>query len=79
MKKYVKPELFFESFELSQQIAACDYDSEHTNTTVEACTFTWDFNPEAKLFVKGNGDCEVTDYEDYCCHSSTDGISLFNS
>lgn len=26
MKKYVKPELFYESFELSQNIAACGWD-----------------------------------------------------
>ena len=33
MKKYVKPELFFESFELSQSIAACGIDVHHANTT----------------------------------------------
>ena len=29
MKTYVKPELYFESFELSQHIAACDLRLEH--------------------------------------------------
>ena len=31
MKTYVKPELYFESFELSQHIAACDLKLKHDN------------------------------------------------
>ena len=31
MKKYVKPELFFESYELSQNIAACGWDMKNQN------------------------------------------------
>ena len=49
MKKYVKPELIYESFELSQQIAACDYDSKNTSTN-EGCTFVWDVNPDVVIF-----------------------------
>ena len=39
MKKYVKPELIFESFEMTQQIAACQYDSNNTHDDA-ACKFT---------------------------------------
>ena len=31
MKNYVKPELFFESYELSQNIAACGWDMKNQN------------------------------------------------
>lgn len=40
MKKYVKPELFFESFELSQSIAACGIDVNLGDT--ESCNPTLD-------------------------------------
>ena len=31
MKKYVKPDLYFESFQLTQHIAACAYDMINSN------------------------------------------------
>ena len=31
MKPYVKPELYFESFELAQHIAACAWDMKNQN------------------------------------------------
>ena len=40
MQKYVKPELFYESFELSQHIAACGIDVNYANKI--DCTPTLD-------------------------------------
>lgn len=80
MKKYVKPELFYESFELTQQIAACDYDSNNTSTD-EGCSFTGvnkDFGVEMKIFLS-QGICDVI-AESYCYHNSTSGMfGVFNS
>ena len=78
MKKYVKPELFYESFELSQQIAACEFDSKNTNSDIYNCSFTWDNDPEWVVFVAGNGQCQA-EGESGCYHGSTDGFSIFNS
>ena len=80
MKKYVKPELFYESFELSQQIAACDYDSNNTSTD-EQCSFTGvnkDFNAEMSIFLK-EGICEIV-ADSYCYHNASSGtFGIFNS
>lgn len=79
MKKYVKPELFFESFEMSQQIAACDYDSYGTMSN-ESCTFTGlnpDFGTTMTIFLS-QGACEVV-AESYCYHNASTGWGVFNS
>ena len=79
MKKYVKPELFFESFELNQQIAVCEFDSENTLTNVDICTFrnlTWD---ETYYFTNSNVACDA-EAEGYCYQNSTSGpFGIFNS
>lgn len=79
MKKYVKPELFYESFELSQQIAACDYDSKNTLND-EDCSFTGynkDFETEMTIFVTSA--CNVI-AESYCYHNASPiSYGIFNS
>ena len=82
MKKYVKPELIFERFELSQQIAACAYDSQGTNQDVENCSFEG-FNKEfgefMTIFMDTVNGCDVIT-EDYCYYGSTGGyFGIFNS
>lgn len=78
MKKYKKPVIYFERFEMSQQIAACDYDSNNTSNDV-SCEFTGinkDFGVEMTIF---QGNCDVF-AESYCYHSSSSGYySIFNS
>ena len=79
MKKYVKPELIFESFEMSQQIAACDYDSNNTSSD-EGCRFTGinkDFGVEMSIFMT-QGVCDIV-AESYCYHNSSGGYGIFNS
>lgn len=76
MKKYVKPELFCESFELAQHIAACDYDSNDSHDDVKTCGFT---NGSEWFFTGDNKHCEV-EVEGYCyTNSSGDFFNLFNS
>ena len=83
MKKYVKPELFYEGFELSQQIAACDYDSEHTSAD-ESCTFTSDIDGTI-IFMSGCGGSTpdnkpIFRVETYCYHNSNiSPYGIFNS
>ena len=82
MKKYVKPELFYESFELSQQIAVCDYDHKGNQTDVTSCSFTGP-NPvtgvETAFFLDGVTNCAEA-VEGYCITNSANvNFNLFNS
>lgn len=78
MKKYVKPELFYESLELSQQIAACDFDSRNTAND-EGCSFTGDAGfGEMNIFLS-TPTCAVV-AESYCYHNASSGMfGIFNS
>ena len=81
MKKYVKPELMFESFELSQQIAACTYDIYNNTNTDEGCQFT---DGNQYIFMSGCGgnvgDTPVWQVENYCYHNgSSSPYGIFNS
>lgn len=83
MKKYVKPELFYESFELSQQIAACDYDHKGSLADVTVCGFTGPhpFKPGVytTFFLDGVAACAES-AEGYCITNSTNAnFNLFNS
>ena len=75
MKKYVKPELFYESFELSQQIAACDNDSKDTHSD-EGCTFIADWNPGVVIF---NHDKCNQPAESYCYHASSGSLYILSN
>ena len=78
MKTYVKPELYYESFELSQHIAGCnltlklgdvlDCTAEGTIGLVE--TTGW--------FVEANQSCQAP-VEDYCYTNSTTNLATINS
>ena len=76
MKKYVKPELIFESFEMSQQIASCDFDGDFNET---ACGFTGDngFGETVTIF-SSKPTCDTMP-ESYCYHNSSGGFGIFNS
>ena len=79
-KKYVKPELLFESFELSQQIAACEFDSGNTYADIN-CHFTGDnpVNGEPITIFLASIAC-TTKAESFCYHNGTGGYySIFNS
>lgn len=82
MKKYVKPELFYERYELSQHIADCAWEMQYKDK--EACKATadkdhWgDWNDT--LFTE-TLECDI-DYnaqQDYCYHAGEDGMNVFIS
>lgn len=78
MKKYVKPELFYEQFELSQHIAAC---SMALNHGADDCSLRED-SPEYDVFGELFADldvCEVLPPEDYCYEAGMGGSALFTS
>lgn len=87
MKKYVKPELFYEHYELSQHIADCAW--EWTNLTNEdVCSAVAD--PEKLPFGFGDFEyklftsdliCTVlsSEYENYCYQSGNEFANLFRS
>ena len=86
MKKYVKPELFYERFELSQHIADCAW--ELTNSTKETCFAVPDndYIPiEGNLFASQNNGCTWIasefggPYTEYCYQGSTEGANVFTS
>lgn len=71
MKKYVKPELFYENFELSQHIAACGIDVDLTNATQDTCaTLDKDFWPGlgGTTVFQENTSCAIaiSNIEVYC-------------
>lgn len=75
MKNYVKPELFFESYELSQNIAACGWDmvKDDDGNTRFLGDPEWG-NPQILVFNKSH-DCE-TILESYCYENSADNIGM---
>lgn len=72
MKKYVKPELFYERFELSQHIADCQWELKGFNTN--ACPAYPDANnPGAPvLFLADNTSCQYDDPQKYCYQPGVD-------
>ena len=82
MKKYVKPELFFESFELNQQIAACEFDlvqGTFNSSQKNDCAYAWDHDPTDIVIFISNKAC-TTLVEEYCYQNSTDSFNQpFNS
>ena len=82
MKKYVKPELIFESFEMTQQIAVCDFDLVESTLSDTTCAFEGELLPgDTKIiFLDGGKGCKITDIEDYCEHNGSSGtVIVFNS
>ena len=80
MKAYVKPELFYEHFELSQHIAACAWDLNLANEDV--CGFQVDTSlennyPADTVLLTGERSCNFDG--PYCYMSSTGGLNTFNS
>ena len=83
MKKYVKPELVYERFELTQHIADCAW--ELTNATKETCSAQADpdYLPGfPNLFMSDTNGCILipgTNYQNYCYHDGTQGVNVFAS
>jgi len=83
MKKYVKPELFYERYELTEQIAACAWDM---NSQERACSATGSGGfTDWVIFTDGIDDCKLkvesgtSGNEIYCYYPQESGKSTFNS
>ena len=83
MKKYVKPELFYERFELSQHIAVCAWDMNLSNK--ESCNAAADTSliPDLAgetLFMSSSA-CSLNPdtYKDYCYHNGMSSANAFRS
>lgn len=90
MKKYVKPELFYEHYELSQHIADCAW--EWVNLTNEAIcaaepdevknpVWTPGFDKADYMLFSNNQVCTFLSdwYTDYCYQSGAAHANLFKS
>lgn len=82
MKKYVKPDLYYENFELSTHIATCAWDMTNLKSK-EECSAQADeeflgFN-NVSLFNNERCDIGDPDYEDYCWTNGSVGANVFNS
>ena len=83
-KSYVKPELFYESFVLSQSIAACGIDVKIANTTDCTPQLDPDFwnGMSDKVFNNDRADCsmDISAIDVYCYTVGTsEAGKLFNS
>ena len=72
MKKYVKPELFYEQFEMARHIANCGWELHVAN----ACVAKPDVNEWGDytqlLFASEGQGCTVTNVQDYCYQNGSD-------
>lgn len=80
MKKYIKPELFYERYELAQHIADCQWEMTQADKTACVAKTDMDFwGYEDTLFVE-TSTCNVTNWENYCYQPGTEGdIKVFAS
>ena len=82
MKEYVKPDLFYENFELSQNIAACGWDmtNQSDKKVCEALGDETQGQFPVTLFTDLSR-CQVTeqDVDSYCYEPGSGGYGLFNS
>lgn len=79
MKEYVKPELYYESFELSQHIAGCNLTMVN-NIDPVTCTASGTIGDETwgSWFVEANASCTVKT-ESYCYNNASFNVTTINS
>ena len=80
-RKYVKPQVVFEKFELTKHVADCAWE---LNSTQSECFAEADpdYIPGLpNLFAKGITGCVVTSdvYQDYCYQDGAQGANVFAS
>lgn len=85
MKKYVKPELFYEQFELSQHIADCAWElasADPKNCHAEADPDYPAISFLPNLFMSDTpSSCVLNEntYHDFCYHGSVSAFNTFKS
>ena len=75
MKNYVKPELFFESYELSQNIAACGWDLVKDDNGNSRFVGDPAYGNPGILVFNADMECEHI-LEGYCYENSADNIAM---
>lgn len=83
MKQYIKPDLYYEDFELATHIATCVLDMKN-NMDVNNCTATSDDNqiglPDGVIYFNNEKICgEGNSIEDYCYTNGASIFTIFNS
>lgn len=82
MKKYVKPELFYENFELAQHVADCGWElkSGNINECYAQGDAAWGIVDDVHVFSISAA-CAVLDGDspNYCYTNSTSITSLYRS
>lgn len=83
MKKYVKPDLYYENFELSTHIATCAWDMSNSKSK-EECSAQADeefCGPGFGEVLFNNNKCTITEelVENYCWTNGSVGANVFNS
>lgn len=82
MKKYIKPELFYENFELSQHIASCAWDMPNSKDVTECYAKSdpeWGLSDGIFAFNTGVNGCKDGPFEGYCYTNSSSENNIFNS
>ena len=83
MKKYVKPELFYEHYELSQHIADCAWELTNSNEDTCSAQADPDYLPGfSNLFMASGNGCYYipgVNYQDYCYQDGAQGVNVFAS
>ena len=82
MKKYVKPMLIYERFELSKHIADCAWDLQADSD--ETCNATADedkLKGYTTLFNDGNNTCDYKPgmFQNYCYFNGAQSVNVFKS
>ena len=78
MKTYVKPELYYESFELSQHIAGCNLELKQGDVLDCLAEGTIGIAVSDSWFVEANTNCRLP-VEDYCYTNGTTNLATINS
>lgn len=82
MKKYIKPEFFYERYELAQHIADCAWEIQLADDNqCVAVPDEKDWAGMPTLFRNSPDVCGMTpdDLEEYCYHSGAQGVNVFAS
>ena len=82
MKKYIKPELFYENFEMSKHIASCAWDMSNSKTVEECFAKSdpeWGLIDNISAFNTGVVGCTDGPLESYCYSNGSSENNIFNS
>ncbi len=78
MKEYVKPELYYESFELSQHIAGCNLTMTDADPMNCSASGMIGVDENQAWFIEGNMNCSFK-LQGYCYTNSSINLATINS